>query len=57
MTNYKEQRQAFIELMDYMAQDDFNEDRTILKLTLKYEVSERSLRKRIELIKGVKQYD
>ena len=54
MTNYKDQRKAFEDLNASMNSEDFNEDKTIFKLTLAYEVSERSLRKRIELIKQIR---
>lgn len=54
MSNYyKEQRKAYEELNTLVNSADFNEDLAIFKLTLKYEVSELSLRKRIKLIKKV----
>lgn len=55
MTNYTDQRKAFIELMELMKEKNFNENRAVLKLTLKYEVSERAIRKRIELVRSVSQ--
>ena len=53
MTNYKDQKKAFEELGQMLGEENFNIDKAIYKLTLRYEVSELSLRKRYKLMEKV----
>lgn len=51
---YKELKKAYIELNSMLQDKDFNEDKAIFKLTLKYEVSELALRKRLKLVEKMR---